>query len=425
MTQYRFTRSQQSKRQGSEVSGSTDDAEDSSTHSAAASVLGYLHQTQWGLLELLKKRRRSPDAKLTLEMHDDVAWDVDGSPTELNQLKLHTTGSNSLGNSSVDLWRTIGVWLDNGRPADPHGPILTLITNSTAADGSIAAMLRAVPETRDTAEALKELEDIAETSSNKETKKARDKFMKLGPSARATFIERVVVADASKDLAGVETELRDILTPGAPLEHFDTYFDQVLGWWSRTARAMLSDGRGLTVGQMLAALERTRDQFSSENLPPLVYPDEIDIPLLRSQHTGRTYIQQLLLIGLKPRPIEKAILDYQRAYLQETRWLERDLIDPVELDRFEESLVDEWEREYDFVCDELDSHASEDDRQRAGRQLLNTLSNSTLAIRARFDDPFFSRGQRHALADQSKIGWHPTFENHLAQMLLDSSSGSA
>lgn len=407
------------------MSGSADDVEDSSSHSASASVLGYLHQTQWGLLELLRRKRRSPDATLTLEMHDDVAWDVDGSPTELKQLKLHTTGSNSLGNSSVDLWRTIGVWLDNGRPADPHGPVLTLITNSTATDGSIAAMLRALPETRNTVEALEELEDVAETSTNRDTKKARAKFMKLGPSGRATFVGRIVVADASNDLSGVEVELRDILMPGAPLEHFDTYFDQILGWWSRMARVMLSDGLGLTVGQMLGALERIRDQFSSENLPPLVYPDEIDVSLLRGQHTDRTYIQQLLLIGLKPRPIEKAILDYQRAYLQETRWLERDLVDPVELDRFEESLVDEWEREYDFICNELDEDASESDRQRAGRKLLNILSNSTLAIRARFDDPFFSRGQRHALADQSKIGWHPSFEDHLAKMLLDTTGGSA
>ena len=35
-------------------------------HSAAASVLGYLHQTRWGLLELLRSRTTDPGRSLTL-----------------------------------------------------------------------------------------------------------------------------------------------------------------------------------------------------------------------------------------------------------------------------------------------------------------------------------------------------------------------
>lgn len=389
-----------------------------SSHSAAASVLGYLHQTQWGLLELLRRKRRFPDAWLTLEMHDDVAWDSKGSPTELKQLKLHTTARSSLGNSSSDIWRTIGVWLDNGRPSDPYGPVLTLITNSTAADGSIAAMLRATPETRNTADALRDLEDVAETSTNETTKSARKKFLKLDPSARATFVGRIVVADASEDLDGVEEEVKDLLSPGAPREHFETYFEQVSGWWSKMARTMLSDGIGLTVGQMLTALERIRDQFTAENLPPLVDTDEVDVELLKGQHGDRNYIRQLSIIGTRPKPIEKAILDYQRAYLQATRWLDRDLVDYLELERFAERLVDEWERAYEFMLSEIEEDASAADLRRAGRQLLQTLSNSSMTIRTRFDDQFFSRGQRHALADESRIGWHPNFVEHLAEILL-------
>ncbi|UXF67503.1 ABC-three component system protein [Rhodococcus qingshengii] len=394
------------------------------SHSAAASVLGYLHQTQWGLLELLRRKKRFPDATLTLEMHDDVAWDIGGTPVELKQLKLHTTGLSSLGDSSPDIWRTIGVWLDNGRPTDPYGPILTLVTNSVAIDGSIAALLRATPDTRKVADALELLESIAVKSSNKVTAKARAKFLALDPSERATFVERMYVADASEDLAGVEEEVRDLLSPGAPREHFDIYFDQVVGWWSRISRNMLVENSAISVGQLLSALERIRDQFSSENLPSLVEADEIDVQLLNDQHADRTYIKQLHLIGTKPRPIEKAILDYQRAYLQETRWLDRDLVDYIELERFAAQLVDEWERAYDFMCGELSDGVTDDELRKAGRQLLQALSDSSLNIRARFTDPFFSRGRRHALADDSRIGWHPNFEEHLKSLLLESAGTS-
>ena len=59
------------------------------THGAAASAAGYQYQTWWGLLEMLRKGLDHPDASLTLEMHDDVAWDENGTPTELLQTKHH------------------------------------------------------------------------------------------------------------------------------------------------------------------------------------------------------------------------------------------------------------------------------------------------------------------------------------------------
>lgn len=387
-------------------------------HGAAASVLGYLHQAQWALLELLRKRGSNPDASLSMEMHDDVAWDVAGSPTEMNQLKLHTSRVGSLGNSSTDLWRTVGVWLDNGRPRDPYGPALTLVTNAVASDGSIAALLRSGPAGRDEGKALRLLEEAAERSTAKETKKAREAFSKLDPSERATFVSRMYVADGSLDFAGVEAAIEDALAPGAPVEHFQLYMDQVWGWWSRVTRTMLRDGLAMSVGQLLAGLENVRNQFTTDNLPGLVPTAEVDVAALIDLHAGRVYIRQLGLVGVKGRPVEKAILDYQRAYLQETRWLDNDLLDHDELEQFGERLVDEWERAYDFMCGELPDDADDDAKQRAGRKLLQELSDSALTIRTHFTDPFLARGKRHALADEETIGWHPDFIRRLASLLL-------
>jgi hypothetical protein len=88
----------------------------SNKHDAAGSVVGYLYQTSWALLELISQKRA--DASLTLEMLDDVEWDADGSAAELIQVKHHATPG-GLGNKSVDLWRTLNVWLDNGSPTQP------------------------------------------------------------------------------------------------------------------------------------------------------------------------------------------------------------------------------------------------------------------------------------------------------------------
>lgn len=395
---------------------STSDAWDTS-HSAAASALGYLHQIRWGLLELLRSRSDDPTRSLTMEMYDDVAWDNAGTPTDLKQLKLHTGATSpNLTDASTDLWRTFRVWMDAGSPGDPYGPTLSLITTSSVGGSSAASYLRAVD--RDPGKALSKLEEAARTSTSKETETSRGQFLSLGAADRAAFVERVFVVDQSPDLDGVDEEVALTLRWLAPTEHFETFMDQVWGWWSRTSLRMLQRQRGpVTVAETQSALERIRDGYSRENLPTLVEADELETD--PSSHHDRTYVKQLKLLQVRPRPIEKAIIDYQRAYLQETRWLDRHLVDIEELDNFTERLVDEWERAYDHMCDQLPDDASDDDKRTAGRALLHTLCNeSALTIRARFQEQFHARGRRHALADNRVIGWHPGFEEHLEAMLL-------
>ncbi|MGW7673285.1 hypothetical protein ACWGJX_40280 [Streptomyces sp. NPDC054775] len=53
------------------------------SHDAAHSAVGYQHQTWWALVELLRSGPERPDSSLTLEMYDDIAWDVLGTSTEL------------------------------------------------------------------------------------------------------------------------------------------------------------------------------------------------------------------------------------------------------------------------------------------------------------------------------------------------------
>src|SRR5215208_345108 len=95
-------------------------------HSAAASAAGYLYQTNWALVDLLRKGQHRPDQAITLEMHDDVAWTtLSGTvdPAELLQVKLHATGGGAgLGDKAVDIWKTLKVWMDRPDATDPQGP---------------------------------------------------------------------------------------------------------------------------------------------------------------------------------------------------------------------------------------------------------------------------------------------------------------
>ena len=75
-------------------------------------------------------------------MYDDVAWDEAGSPPRVDPAKHHRRRSRHLGDSSPDLWQTMLVWLNSGRPTDPSGPVLTLVTTSIASADCAAFALR-------------------------------------------------------------------------------------------------------------------------------------------------------------------------------------------------------------------------------------------------------------------------------------------
>ena len=107
----------------------------------------------------------------------------------------------------------------------------------------------------------------------------------------------------------------------------------------------------------------------------------------------RPFVAQLGWINWPPVNLQKAVVDYFRAYTQTARWVTEDLIGLDELQRFEDELVDEWQREFEFMQIELGAGASEEDKQRAGAGLLRELLDATeVRVRARYEDAFFARG---------------------------------
>jgi len=81
------------------------------THGAAASAMGYLFQCRYALLEGLRAAPDTPQLLISIEKFDDVAFEANGEPTALIQTKHHVDQAGDLTDASVDLWKTIAVWL--------------------------------------------------------------------------------------------------------------------------------------------------------------------------------------------------------------------------------------------------------------------------------------------------------------------------
>jgi hypothetical protein len=388
------------------------------SHNAAPSALGYQHQTWWALLELLRLGRKRPDAAISLELFDDIAWDHDGTATELLQIKHHQKGQRPLTDASVDVWSTLKVWMDTACPADAEGPQLLLITTQEASAGTAVAALRL--ETRDEDFALSGLEMAALEGASGRTKQARQQFLALSPADQQAFISRIHVIDGSPCIDDVPALVRAQLHWALPTGHEDAFLAMVWRWWDEQALAMLQGRqRGMDAGAAHVAIAGVRDQFTRSMLPTTIELDEVDAHALAATYDNCPFVQQMHWVAYPPRNLQRAIVDYYRAHTQIVQWLDHALLSPAELGRFAEELLDDWEREFEWMEMEIGDAAKEASKQQAGAELLRLLMRQTGPfLSRRYHEAFLARGHRHILADEGCLGWHADFRERFERLLV-------
>jgi Cap4 dsDNA endonuclease len=397
-------------------------------HSAAASAAGYLYQTNWALVDLLRKGQSRPDQAITLELHDDVAWTAaedTSDPVELLQVKLHSSSTAAgLGDMATDIWKTLRVWMDRADVGDPQGPELAIVTTSVAAAGTAAYTLR--PSTRDVDLATERLLTAARASANEDTRSSREAFLALDASTRTNLLNRVRVLDGQMPPEDLDGSIRQVLAYALPTGgqlSEDRFVSQVWTYWALMSVDMLAGRRAsVSVTEVRTYVRELRDSYTTENLPttvPLSSVTEAHVQL----YAGARFVAQLNLVDYAGPSLRNAIIDYHRAVTQETEWLSDSLLDVQELRGFEEELRFEWEREFhnmvqDMELEHLSPEDAESSKRRAGRRLLNYLLQSTaVTVRAHYSEGFYGRGKRHELADHDdeirRIGWHPDFVGRL------------
>jgi hypothetical protein len=393
-----------------------------SAHDAASSALGYLYQSQWPLVELLLRGADQPDTAITIELYDDVAWEEDGSPTELLQVKHHLNSTRSVADKGDDIWRTIRSWMDAGPPGNASGPVLTLVTTATAPDGTAAASLRPGPN-RDPNAACERLEAAAGESKAEATEDVRNRFLALSDADRAIFVGRMHVLDAEPTIGDeLDARLRRALYLVLPKNHDTKFIDQLWGWWHRIIVELLRKTRGnITALDVKAHVDQLRNSFAGDNLPTLVRLDDVDFDVEATYGT-RPFVEQLRWIAFTAVLLQKAMIDYYRAYTQSAKWVEDNLVGLDELADFEAKLKDEWERQFEFMKMKLPEGADEQALQQAGQELFRLVTEkSSVQLRA-YNEPFFTNGRLHALADDGHVGWHRDFETRLEALLLGGSA---
>jgi hypothetical protein len=386
----------------------------SAGHGAAPSALGYAYQAEAALVELVRRAKIEPATKLTIERYDDVAFESEGRPRELLQSKHHIGAIGDLTDRSPDLWRTLRAWIHAVERGDATlpGATFSLLTTASAPPGSAASLLR--PEGRDVATALSALELVAAAGGNAANAPAYAALLGLGDDRRRALVAAVVVLDQAPGLADVTPILIAELGWSLRPRFRAQMVARLLGWWDqRVIRHLLGGQEPIEADEVFYELDALRDEFAAVDLPIDVTREDADARPLGEDE--RVFVQQLQLLAMSSRPLELAIRDYKRAYVQRARWTDDALVSSRELRRYEERLLDEWEHVTASAWEACGD--GDDERRQVGREVYDTIEYLDLWIRPSCQERFISRGSYHMLANELKVGWHPDFLARLRHLL--------
>ena len=383
-------------------------------HSASASMTGYLFQARIALLLGLKEVKHYPSHTLSIEHFDDVSFEEDGIPIELIQTKHHVNGG-SLLDGSVDVWRTLHIWIKQvlDDPTSSANTRFVFITTNEAPNGSAMSMLRHVRDLRNESEAMELLCSVASESQNQATSSARGSFQSLTDAERHVLVRNIWVFDKGPNITDVRDEIEDEIHYSASPDRIGKFTDNLEGWWFNRVVLALSDSESarIPLADIQNKVSELREEFK---IGILRLNDEIESmpPPSELPEDNRTFVRQMNLVGISSEEMKATVHDYYRAFEQRSRWARENILLDGETNRYDMALHDAWQRRFLACTTDISESSNENLQRNQGKKVFRWAREYQKPLRNR-DEIWLSSGSFQMLSDEVRIGWHPNFETIL------------
>ncbi len=387
-------------------------------------MAGYLFQCRLALLHGMELIRKNPDAVISIEKFDDIAFETDNFADCLVQAKHHVVPK-SLGDKSEDVWKTLLIWIEGAQKGvfEVIKTTYMLITTAECPTGSAMSNLREGASEQNTDAAYGLLTIAAQESTSSTTEKARSAFLDMTPSEAKLLLSRVVVVDRHPNLIDVSSDIAShflTLAPNNP-ELAAQYLE---GWWlSRICLHLMGeDKQGIPVHHLILKAHEIGKMFSEDALP-LDDPSKLDIKEYSKDDEARVFVRQMRAIKITDGMVRNATSDFYRAYAQRSRWSRENLILEDELSNYDEKLQDAWRRKFEAEI-LLKGAESEEEKVHLGRNIFLWATQESTPLR-NVVEKWITAGSYHGLADRNKVRWHPDYNSAgVATPELDNAVGA-
>jgi hypothetical protein len=397
----------------------------SSPFDASQSALGYLHQCQYALL-LGLQRDEEPNLCISIEKLDDIAFHESPSSADvakqLLQVKHHISRAGGLGDASPDIWKTIRIWSEAvaKNQIDLEHATLCLLTTTTPTNRNAIRFLSPDPTVRKPEDARTKLEKAGAASTSDTIKQAYNVYIRLNNTQRVKLFEAMFLLDTSLMAVDLQKSIGIAVRHAVQPQHRLAFVERLQGWWYQRVVVHLSAAANqpIPVLAIQQQVHELRGQFQRDCLPDDLFKEQLP-PEATPTEDDRTFILQLLLIGLSKHRLRIAQEDHYRAFSQRSRWVKDNLIGMDDLSHFESRLVDSWRLKFLTMKDAIEDGCG--DLQLAGHGMnlyqwveTDAPSQSALWVRPQFQSQYMTRGSFHILAELLRVGWHPEYEGRLA-----------
>jgi hypothetical protein len=173
---------------------------------------------------------------------------------------------------------------------------------------------------------------------NTTLKTAFDAFTSLPENQQISLVENVCVLDNSPNIFDAADRIRERIRSAVLRQHREALFERVEGWWFGKVIEQLraSPPTPISGFEVYDKVTFLAQQFRPDALPIDFLDSEPET--LNPSTDDRLFVRQLRVVKVQQPRIEKAMLDYYRAFEQRSRWAREEQCEfPVSLRKAVES----------------------------------------------------------------------------------------
>ena len=375
---------------------------------ASPSMAGYLFQCRLALLSGLQMLKKSTNGQITIEKFDDISFESDDYRDCLIQAKHHINPK-SLDDLSIDLWKTLHIWINHLRSGvlEASDYKFILITTAAASPGSAMECLR-LGKTSEMIELARNiLTAAAKRSNNKKSEAGRFEFLALSKAEATLLLSKVEVLDRHPNLVDVKDEIEGELILLSP-KHVSLVADYLEGWWfGIVCKCLVTEGSAsIPIQNIVVKASEIGNMFKDGGLP-IDDPEVLGVREYSSDDEAAIFVRQMRVVKLNESTIKRGVQDFYRATAQRSKWARENLLLDGEAARYDANLKDRFRRRFDANVSQFNP-VGKTDCEKFGRQLCHWASQQEVQFR-NVVQVWITSGSFHGLSDRVEIGWHPDY----------------
>jgi len=223
-----------------------------------------------------------------------------------------------------------------------------------------------------------------------------------------SLLEALLIFDNAPNITNVRAEIEDLLIFAVPSQYLCKLVDHLEGWWFAAVIRSLMDSAepSITLLALRTKIDEIATAFKQGEL--LLSPAVEAAPDAASLASDSLiFVKQMHWVGIGQSAMDAAKRDFYRATTQRSEWVRENALLDGEAQRYDDALVDRWERECEAQADGADL-SSDEKRKAHGRIIFHWANRYQAPFRNRHE-AWLTSGSYHVLADNIRVGWHPDF----------------